>query len=404
MTLADTAALGAAFALILLSAVLETAGLSLAGASAARILRLAREGNARAQRVEKLLGRRDGIIRAAILGAVLLNTLAAALATFALVDIFGPVAILYAALSVTVLLFLFAEVLPRAIAPARPEPLALKLTPVLEVCARPLGPLADALAHLVHRPVSRLNGSRSEGAGEAIRRLEGMIDLDETLVDDVMVHRRALEMIDIDTPPEQVVRMVVRSRHTRLPVYRGDPDNIIGVLHSKNLLRALAKRGATPATLVIGKLLSPPWFVPNTTSLREQLKAFIARRSQFALVVDEYGSLQGLITLADILAQVLGDITDTESRPLPPGVTLHEDGSLTLEGTVTTRDLNRRFGWDLPEHEATTIAGLLISAARIIPVKGQSFTFYGLRFDVLERRRNQITLLRLTPLPHEAEA
>ncbi|MGK2286845.1 HlyC/CorC family transporter [Pedomonas sp. V897] len=404
MTLADTAALGTAFALILLSAVLETAGMSLAGASPARILRLAREGNRRAQRAEKLLGQRDRLNRAAILGAVLLNTFAAALATFALVDSFGPFAILYAALSVTVLLFLFAEVLPRAIAPVRPEPLALMLAPVLDVCARPLGPLADGLARLVSRPVSRLHGEGDTGAGEAIRRLEGMIDLDETLVDDVMVHRRAMEMIDIATPPEQVVRQVVRSRHTRLPVYRDDPDNIIGVLHSKNLLRALAKRGATPATLVIGKLLSPPWFVPNTTSLREQLKAFIARRSQFALVVDEYGSLQGLITLADILAQVLGDITDDKDRPLPPGVTLHDDGSLTMEGTVTIRDLNRRFGWDLPEHEATTIAGLLISAARVIPVKGQSFTFYGLRFDVLERRRNQITQLRLTPLSHETGA
>ncbi|MCH8685797.1 HlyC/CorC family transporter [Pedomonas mirosovicensis] len=406
MTLTDIALLGAAFALILASAVLETAGMSLAGSSASRIHRMAREGDRRALRAEKLLGQRDRLNRAAILGAVLLNTLAASLVTFALADAFGTAAVLYAALSVTALVFLLAEALPRAIAPTRPEPLALRLAPALEIIARPLGPLADALVRLIRRPLARLhvggNGNApAYGPMDAIRRLEGMIDLDETLADDVMVHRRSVEMLDIATPPAQIVRIVTRSRHTRLPVYRDDPDNIIGILHSKNLLRALAKRGARPETLIIGKLLSPAWFVPNTTSLREQLNAFIARRSQFALVVDEYGSFQGVITLADILAQVLGDITDTEDRPTPQGVIINDNGSLTVEGTVTIRDLNRRFGWDLPEDDANTIAGLLINAVRVIPVKGQSFTYYGLRFDVLERRRNQITQLRLTPLGRE---
>src|SRR5690606_23637261 len=209
-------------------------------------------------------------------------------------------------------------------------------------------------------------------------RLDGMIDLDDATVEDVMVHRKAVEMIDIGMPPAQIVRIVTRSRHTRVPVYRDHPDNIIGMLHSKNLMRALAKRGAAPDHLIIGKLLAPAWFVPNTTSLRDQLNAFIARRTQFAVVVDEYGSLQGVVTLADIMAEVLGDITGEQDRLAPPGVTVHDDGSLTVEGTVTIRDLNRRFDWDLPEGKATTIAGLLIHQARIIPVKGQHFTFYGL--------------------------
>lgn len=406
MTLADTLLLGAALALILLSALLETAGMSLASASTARIQRLAREGSRRAARLKRLLGQRDRLNRAAVLGAALLNTFAAALATYALTHSFGPFAILYGAAGVSALLFIFAETLPRAIAPAQPERLAITLFPLLEGLARPLAPLADMLVRAVRRPLSRWqtgeNGSAAEhGRADAIHRLAGMIDLDDTLVDDVMVHRRTVEMLDIDQPPEQIIRNVTRSRHTRLPVYRDDPDNIIGILHSKNLLRALAKRGATPANLIVGKLLSPAWFVPNTTSLREQLNAFIARRTQFALVVDEYGSFQGVITLADILSEVLGDIASEEDRLAPPGVTLNEDGSLTVEGTVTIRDLNRRFEWDLPEDAATTIAGLLIHQARIIPVKDQKFTFFGLRFHVLERHRNQITRLKLIPLERE---
>lgn len=404
--LADTVLLGATLALILLSALLETAGMSLASASTSRIQRLAREGSRRAARVERLLRQRDRLNRAAVLGAALLNTLAAALATFALAHAFGPVAILYGALGVTALLFIFVEALPRAIAPAQPERLVLLLFPVLETLARPLAPLADMLVRAVRRPLSRWqpdeNGNGQHDRADAVQRLEGMIDLDETPVANVMVHRRAVEMLDIALPSEQIIRIITRSRHTRLPVYRDDPDNIIGILHSKNLLRALAKRGASPASVIIGKLLSPAWFVPETTSLREQLNAFIARRTQFALVVDEYGSFQGVITLADILSEVLGDITGEEDRHAPPGVTLHDDGSLTVEGTVTIRDLNRRFNWDLPEDAATTLAGLLIHQARIIPVKGQTFTFFGLRFQVLERHRNQITLLRLTPLTREA--
>lgn len=407
MTLTDAALLSAAAGFIVLSSVIEAARAGLLHASEARIHRLAREGNRSARKTEALLARKTLLLRSATLATALCNTMAAALASVSFVGSFGLWGIAWAVLCVTLLLFLFAMALPRAVAPVRPVRVSLQFAPFMAAIVTPLVPLTEGALKLVRRLLPSL-GVKPESLGRDIpvlpglnAPLDGIIDLDDATVEAVMVHRKAVEMIDIDLPPAQIVRIVTRSRHTRMPVYRDHPDNIIGILHSKNLMRALAKRGATPDTLVIGKLLSPAWFVPNTTSLREQLRAFIARRTQFAVVVDEYGSLQGVITLADIMAEVLGDITGEQDTHVPHGVTVHEDGSLSVEGTVTIRDLNRRFGWDLPETKATTIAGLLIHQARIIPVKGQRFTFFGLHFEVLERRRNQITLLRLTPRSHE---
>lgn len=410
MFLADILLLSAAAGLIVLSAVLEAARAGLLNASEARIHRLAREGNRSAQKTEALLPRKAQLLRGAVLATTLFNTLAASLVAVAFTGSFRLWGIVYAVVLVTALLFLFAMALPRAVAPLRPVRIALHFAPFMAAVVRPLLPLSEGALKLVRLALPGLGVNplvlrRDASALPTLGgKLEGMIDLDDATVADVMVHRKAVEMIDIDMPPAQIVRIVTRSRHTRVPVYHDHPDNIIGMLHSKNLMRALAKRGAKPDNLIIGKLLSPAWFVPNTTSLRDQLNAFIARRTQFAVVVDEYGSLQGVITLADIMAEVLGDITGEQDRLAPPGVTVHDDGSLTVEGTVTIRDLNRRFGWDLPESKATTIAGLLIHQARIIPVKGQRFTYFGLHFDVLERQRNQITQLRLTPRRHEAAA
>lgn len=408
MTLTDAALLSAAAGLIALSAVIEAARAGLLHASEARIHRLAREGNRSAIKTEAQLARKPQLLRAAVFATTLFATLAASLTAVSLVRSFGLWGIAWAVVSVTALLFIFALALPRAVAPVRPVRVALQFVPFMALLVRPLVPLTEGALKLVQKvlPLLGVNPVALRRVAAPLPnfsgRLDGMIDLDDATVEDVMVHRKAVEMIDIGMPPAQIVRIVTRSRHTRVPVYRDHPDNIIGMLHSKNLMRALAKRGATPDHLIIGKLLAPAWFVPNTTSLRDQLNAFIARRTQFAVVVDEYGSLQGVVTLADIMAEVLGDITGEQDRLAPPGVTVHDDGSLTVEGTVTIRDLNRRFDWDLPEGKATTIAGLLIHQARIIPVKGQHFTFYGLHFDVLERQRNQLTQLRLTPRRHEA--
>jgi Mg2+/Co2+ transporter CorB len=413
-------AAGAVLMLIVLSAVFATAETGITAASRARILRLAREGSKRAKLVEPLLDDRERVVASILLGSTLVNNLAASLTTFVLAAIFGAEAVIYATLGITILLLIFAEALPKMLGIARADRVALALGPIMGVLSRLLTPVIT-LVQIIVRATLRLVGidladrsdvvsgtdeirgtielQAQEGALEAEHRqqLGSILDLDEVVVADVMVHRKNIEVIDADLPPQEIVRKAVRSSHTRLPLYRDNADNIIGVLHQKDLLRALSRRGAEPHLLKIDQIVTQPWFVPDTTTLREQLNAFKAKKSHFALVVDEYGALQGLVTLEDILEEIVGDISDEHDLPTPPGVTLREDGSILVEGTVTIRELNRRFDWSLPDEHATTIAGLVINEARLIPVKGQSFSFFGFRFDVVERKRNQITQLLMVP-------
>jgi Mg2+/Co2+ transporter CorB len=227
--------------------------------------------------------------------------------------------------------------------------------------------------------------------------LGSILDLDEVPVGDVMVHRRKMEMLDAGLPPAEIVRQVLASNHTRIPVWKDEPENVIGVLHAKTLLRALFSLDFAVDKLDLQSLLLPPWFVPETTTLREQLNAFRQRRAHFALVVDEYGAILGLVTLEDILEEIVGDIRD-EHDPANRVYRLQADGALMVDGTATIRDLNRQFDWHLPDDDATTIAGLVLHEAQAIPEPGQVYVFHDFRFEVLRRQRNQITVLKLTPL------
>jgi Mg2+/Co2+ transporter CorB len=225
----------------------------------------------------------------------------------------------------------------------------------------------------------------------------GVLDLRELAVSDVMIHRTNMITLDADEPPEGVVNAVIASPVTRLPLWRENPENIVGILHVKDLLRALHAVDGDAGKVDIASLLTPPWFVPDTRPVSEQLKAFRRRKTPFALVVDEYGEVEGLVTLEDILEEIVGDITD-EHDVAVPGVRRQPDGSVNVDGAVPIRDLNRVMDWNLPDEEATTIAGLVIHEARSIPEVGQSFTFHGFRFRVLRRARNRITALRIQPL------
>ena len=226
--------------------------------------------------------------------------------------------------------------------------------------------------------------------------LGGILDLAEVEVSEIMTHRKNMETIDADMPIEQILEQVVASPHSRLPVWRGDPDSIVGVLHSKDLLTAVHRHGRKLEGVDLLSLCSPPWFVPDTTPLRKQLVAFRQRRQHLALVVNEYGDLEGLVTLEDIIEEIVGEIAD-ERDVEPVGIEAQRDGSVLVSGWVTVRDLNRHFDWNLPDEEAATVAGLVIHEARRIPEVGQSFAFHGFRFEVLRRQRNQIVLLRVIP-------
>jgi Mg2+/Co2+ transporter CorB len=226
--------------------------------------------------------------------------------------------------------------------------------------------------------------------------LGGILDLADVEVSDIMTHRKDIVSIDADAPPDQIFERIVTTPHTRYPLWRGDPDSVIGVLHAKDVLAQARAQPHDPAGLDIAALATPPWFIPDTTALLHQLLAFRQRRSHLAFVVDEYGALMGLVTLEDILEEIVGEITD-EKDIETVGIEPQADGSVLVAGSVTVRDLNRHFGWKLPDDEAATVAGLLIYEAQKIPDPGQKFAFHGFHFEVLRRQHNQIVLLRIIP-------
>lgn len=248
----------------------------------------------------------------------------------------------------------------------------------------------------VRRPAAPAAEGPSPAEAARAERIGNGLDLDALEVSDIMVHRTAMRGLNADDPPEIVVKAMLESPHTRMPLWRGSTDNIVGVVHSKDLLRALAEPGVEPRNLDITQVAQKPWFVPDTTSLKDQLKAFLRRKEIFATVVDEYGEVQGLVTLQDILKEIVGDISD-ENRIDLQGVRQEADGSIVVDGGVPIRDLNRALDWNLPDEEATTIAGLVIHESKSIPEERQAFTFYGKRFIVMKRVKNRITRLRIRP-------
>jgi Mg2+/Co2+ transporter CorB len=296
----------------------------------------------------------------------------------------------------------------------------------MALVVRVLGPVLAAIEWLV-RLILRLLGIRigeeqsilapheeirgtvdllhREGSVEKLDRdmMGGLLDLRDLTVSDVMVHRTEMVMINADLPAEDLVREVLATVYTRIPLWREKPENIVGVLHAKDLLRAIRASDGDTAGIDVSTIALPPWFVPEMRSVAEQLKAFRRRKTHFALVVDEYGEVEGMVTLEDILEEIVGDISD-EHDVVVAGVRTQPDGSVVVDGSVPIRDLNRAMDWHLPDEEATTVAGLVIHEARSIPERGQSFTFHGFRFRVLRRERNRITALRIVPVPREAEA
>jgi Mg2+/Co2+ transporter CorB len=225
----------------------------------------------------------------------------------------------------------------------------------------------------------------------------GVLDLVELRVGDVMVHRTNMDSLDADLPGNELLRGIIASHHSRVPLWRGEPENIIGVVAAKHLALALVEQRGNVDAIDIAALATPPWYVPDTTTLEEQLESFRAHKSHFALVVDEYGALQGLVTLDDILEEIFGDIPDEYEANIRPDVRRRPDGSYLVDGTVTVRDLNRELDWDLPEEDATTVAGLVIAQSGTIPDAGQRFAFFGYIFEIMRRQRNQITALRIVP-------
>ena len=404
--------------LIVLSGFFSGSETALTAASRARMHVLEKGGDHRAGLVARLTQEKDRLIGALLLSNNLVNILASALATALFIDLFGQAGVFYATLLMTVVVVIFAEVLPKSWAIAVPERFALVVAPAVNVVTIVFGPLVRVITALVRR-ILRLFGIDMENPlsaadthdelrgtvdvayrdGAVVKddrdRVGGVLDLAELEVSDVMIHRTSMASIDLDIGPAAMVEQVLVSPFTRLPVWQGEPDDIVGFVHSKALFRELAANGYDPDAIDMEKVMSEPWFVPETTGVRQQLNSFLRRQEHIALVVDEYGEVEGLVTLEDILEEIVGDINDETDEDLA-GVHLQPDGSVIVDGSVPIRDLNRALDWDLPDEEANTIAGLVIHAAQMIPDEKQTFNFYGKRFVVLAREKNRIARLRIS--------
>ena len=415
--------------LLVMSAFFSASETALTAASRSVLKAQADRGSSGAKAAMHISEDTEKMIGALLLGNNVVNTLNAALTTALLTGLFGTHGVAFATILVTALVLIFGEVLPKTVAILNPVAVSVRVAPVIRVLIVLFSPAVATVRALVRllllpfgvrpNPESHILALRDEIAGaislghsegavekEHRDRLLGALDLADRTVDEIMRHRRNCEMVDADLPPDDLVGRVLASSHTRLPLYRDSDENILGVIHAKDLLREVDRlihlhptREEAMAALDVVKVAMKPYFIPDTTTLDEQMREFLKRRTHFALVVDEYGGLQGLITLEDILEEIVGEITD-EFDKVDNAAKLKrdEDGAVTVDGAMTIRDLNRATDWTLPDDEANTIAGLVIHEAQMIPVEGQAFSFHGFRFEVVARRENRLTRIRIRKL------
>ena len=412
--------IGFIFLLLTISAFFSGSETALTATSRARMHKLESDGSRRARIVNKLIDNPERLIGGILLGNNIVNILASALATTVFLRLFGESGVVWATFTMTALVVMFAEVLPKTLAIARADSFAMIVAPLLRWVIIFLAPIIHVVQTIVrtvlktvgidvrediavlsandelrgaidlHHKEDRLN----KDARDLIR---GALELDEIRIEEVMMHRKAIEMLDIDAPAVDNIEQALQSTFTRIPLFKGDPDNIVGVLHAKDLSRALWKVNGKKESIKFNEIARSPYFVPETTTLSEQLDMFRQKQEHFALVVDEYGALQGLVTIEDILEEIVGEIEDEYDSPVQ-GVRPQGDNSIHVDGDVTIRDLNRAMDWNLPDDEAVTIAGLVIHESQCIPDIGQTFSFHNYRFKIIRRRRNQITTLKITPL------
>ncbi|SES20301.1 Mg2+ and Co2+ transporter CorB, contains DUF21, CBS pair, and CorC-HlyC domains [Tranquillimonas rosea] len=435
MDAADSQTLDAAFwmiaaaiiGLLVLSAFFSGSETALTAASRGKLRAQADKGSKGAARALRITEDNERLIGSVLLGNNLVNILATSLATALFTRALGESGVAVATLVMTLLVLIFAEVLPKTYAITNAETAASGVSGPIAVVIRIFAPLVMAVRAFV-RIVLRIFGVRTDPDSQvlAVReeiegalnlghsegvvekedrdRILGALDLSDRTVEEIMLHRSKIEMIDVDMEPAQILEQCLNSSHTRLPVYRESHENIIGVIHAKDLLRSLfaLRRDSGPEDpfkgFDIAAVAMKPYFVPETTTLDDQMRQFLRRHTHFALVVDEYGALQGLITLEDILEEIVGEITDEFDIDAEHPLRRTESGDVIVDGAMTIRDLNRATDWTLPDEEANTIAGLVIHEAQMIPTQGQKFSFHGFRFEVVSRKDNRITRLKIRPL------
>lgn len=417
---------GAILVLLVLSGFFSGSETALTAASRGKLRAAADKGSKGAERALKVTEDNERLIGSVLLGNNVVNILATSLATAVLTQAFGQNGVAAATLIMTLLVLIFAEVLPKTFAITYPETVAARVAGIISVVVLVFSPMVTAVRYLVRGvlflfgvrtdPDSHILAVREEIAGalslghsegivekEDRDRILGALDLNDRTVEEVMLHRSGIEMVDAASPAEDILAQILTSQFTRLPLFRDDPENIIGVVHAKDLLRAMHKLLAGGnaqglAAFDVMKVAMEPYFVPETTTLDDQMRNFLKRKTHFALVVDEYGGLEGLITLEDILEEIVGEIADEFDDHEEAQIAATDDGAYMVDGGMTIRDLNRAHDWNLPDDEANTIAGLVIHEAQMIPVVGQVFSFHGFRFEVISKDENRVAALKIRRL------
>jgi Mg2+/Co2+ transporter CorB len=414
--------------LLVLSGFFSGSETALTAASRGKLRSAADKGSRGAEAALSVTEDNERLIGSILLGNNVVNILATSLATAVLTKLFGQNGVALATLGMTLLVLIFAEVLPKTYAITNPETVAARVATPVRFVILVFAPMVSAvrlLVRLVLRmfgvkadPDSNILAVREEIAGalqlghsegvvekEDRDRILGALDLSDRFVEEVMLHRSGIQMIDAALPVPEILAQVLESPHTRLPLYRDDPENVVGVLHAKDLLRAMHRmlEDGTMDTDEMNKfdimsVAMKPYFIPETTTLDDQMRKFLERKTHFALVVDEYGGLEGLITLEDILEEIVGEIADEFDVAEEDMIKPTADGAYIVDGSMTLRDLNRAHDWSLPDDEANTVAGLVIHEAQMIPVVGQVFSFHGFRFEVIDKEQNRITSLKIRPL------
>ena len=403
------------------SAFFAGAETAVTGVSEARIFHLVQEGDKRAKRIARLRKNKEALIGSLLLGNSAVHILGSALAAGLAIKLYGEQGVFYASAIMTVIVVTFGEVLPKTFAILNSERVTLRISYLLAGICWVLKPFTRVIQWIDY-PFLRMLGVKgghemslvsatesirgtielhhSEGGVEKDDRdmLGSILDLNRREVSEVMIHRKQVESIDIGDEPEAIITAAIASAHSRIPLYKDDSENIVGVLYMKDLFRLIRQQKIGITREMIRRIAQKPWFVPETTILADQLNAFRNKRKHFACVVDEYGAWQGIVTLEDIIEEIVGEIDDEHDPLAIADVMPFGESAYRVSGTVTIRDINRQLGWDLPDDDATTVAGLVLYEARVIPDVGASFEFYGYRFTVEERRTNQITVLTVEKL------
>lgn len=410
----------AIFVLIGLSAFFSASETAFTATSRVRMYGYEKEGNKRAKIVNKIREKKDRMIGALLLGNNFVNILASAIATSALIKMFGDEGVVYATVVMTALILIFAEVMPKTYALHRADPTALKLAPLVRLVVTLFAPLTQAVAWIVRlflrmmgvdiskvtpgshlellRGAIELHKGPSQETKQQRAMLRSILDLYDVEVGDIMVHRQNVTMIDANQSIRAIVEQVLDTPYSRLPVWKDDPDNIEGIIHVRLLFKELNRVGGDVSRVDLAEIMMEARYIPDSTTLHDQLQVFREKKEHFAIVVDEYGTFMGIVTLEDILEEIVGEIDDEHDENVQ-GVRKMHGGSFMVRGTVTIRDLNRDFDWGLPvDSDYSTVAGLILYESREVPDVGQSFMFHGFRFDIVRRLRNQITMVRVTPL------